>query len=165
MPYFTCLEAQDVDKYFTFARLWGRERSRRQNQSYSLRCAPSRRPTWILSVLHSEKVFAPRISPRTQHLRALRRIAPIGASYPESNILSRIDYSSLRSFLPSHLLHGAGSSRRNLTLLQIEHAGAQRSIFQPTSRSIHMWNSIGRPKWDQIGPTLIRRPEVGELEP
>ena len=34
MSYFTCLEAQNLDKYFTFARFWGRKGSRMQNQSY-----------------------------------------------------------------------------------------------------------------------------------
>ena len=73
---------------------------------YSLRCAPSRRPSLILSVLLSEKVSArasltpipaPRAGGRTGAYGARRAGgterafgAPIGASYPESNILSRI---------------------------------------------------------------------------
>ena len=43
-------------------------------------------------MFHSEKVLAPCILPRDSCLRAFRRIAPIGASNPESVTSSRIVY-------------------------------------------------------------------------
>ena len=106
-------------------------------------------------MLHYEKVFAPRISPRTQHLRAFRRIAPIGASYPESNILSRINY-----FIPNRLSYPAcgvgeeGIGRQGGREMRRK-GSRRRSKMRPLRRKV-------RRKCDPLGRNMAESTSGGE---